>query len=120
MLYSPKLKRKYRKGLSAIVHDDDTSRIQTVSPSDNSFIYQLLATFREITGYPILANTSFNLKNETIVETIGQAISSFDKSPIHGLVAPPYLILKKVGPGNPLEASQLRFISRQEVLSKQV
>ena len=50
-----------------ILHCDGTSRVQTVSKKDNPGFYQLLKTWKEKTGCPMLLNTSLNIKGEPIV-----------------------------------------------------
>ncbi|HEY4111755.1 carbamoyltransferase family protein [Puia sp.] len=61
----------------AISHVDHTARIQTVSPEDNATYYQLIKCFYELTGVPLLINTSFNIKGEPIVETPEDALRCF-------------------------------------------
>ncbi|MGK9522476.1 proline dehydrogenase, partial [Salmonella enterica subsp. enterica] len=48
------------ENLQAITHIDHSSRPQTVNSEQNSSIYQLLLTFKEMTGYGVLCNTSLN------------------------------------------------------------
>lgn len=56
----------------AIVHKDNTSRLQTV-PKDNSGIRQLLEAWYDLTGCPMLLNTSLNIKGKPMVNTIKDA-----------------------------------------------
>ena len=51
----------------AIIHYDNTSRVQTVSKSDNEGFYELLKAWKKETGCPILLNTSLNIKGMPIV-----------------------------------------------------
>ena len=53
----------------AIVHYDDTSRVQTVSATDNSGFRKLLERWYADTGCPMLLNTSLNIKGEPLVNT---------------------------------------------------
>lgn len=53
----------------AIVHYDNTSRVQTVSQNDHPELYKLLTEWYKITGCPILLNTSLNIKGEPLVNT---------------------------------------------------
>ena len=61
----------------AIVHKDNTSRVQTVTRKQHPGLYQLLAAFKDQTGCPMLLNTSLNIKGKPIVNTKrdGQAFS---------------------------------------------
>ena len=54
-----------------------------------------LMEFDELTGFPILLNTSFNIHGEPIVETPSQAINSFLKSDIDILVLDTFVVEKK-------------------------
>ena len=53
----------------AIIHRDGTSRVQTV-PNDGSRIRRLLETWYQMTGCPMLLNTSLNIKGQPMVNTI--------------------------------------------------
>jgi len=105
MLFTAYLKDKYKDHFPTIEHIDHSARIQTVGEKDNAFIYDLIKKFKEKTGVGIIANTSFNGKNETIVETLDDAIQCFIKHPIHYLVVPPYIISKKTEVSNPMQLS---------------
>jgi len=61
----------------AIMHVDNTCRIQTVS---GGFLFELLQKFYEKTGCPMLLNTSFNLAGEALVQTKQDAIQTFENS----------------------------------------
>ena len=64
---------KHGKDFPAIVHHDGTSRVQTVNKTQNPGFYQLLKTWKEKTGCPMLLNTSLNIKGEPIVNDIKDA-----------------------------------------------
>ena len=53
----------------AIIHYDDTSRVQTVSKDNNNGFRKLLERWYETTGCPMLLNTSLNIKDEPLVNT---------------------------------------------------
>jgi len=76
---------KFKKGMSkkvpAVVHFDDTARLQTVSKEDNEWYYNFIDNFRKKTGVPIILNTSFN-DREPIVETPEHAINCFLRTDI--------------------------------------
>lgn len=81
MNYCFNVKRSKRKELAAIVHADDTCRIQTVSKNDGLY-YKLISEFYKLSKVPCVLDTSFNLKGEPIVETPEQAIQDFLKTKI--------------------------------------
>jgi len=60
-----------------IVHVDNSVRMQTVTESQNASFYKLIKCFYEITGIPMVLNTSFNRKDEPIVEAPEDAFRCF-------------------------------------------
>jgi carbamoyltransferase len=67
--------------IPAVTHIDGSGRLQTVTPELNPTYYRLIKTFYELTGVPIVLNTSFN-ENEPIVCTPRDAIDCFLKTRI--------------------------------------
>ena len=72
----------------AIIHADNTCRIQTVTREQNLHFYNLISCFFEKTGVPMLMNTSFNLGGEPLVETFDHAINTLKNSMIEYLYLP--------------------------------
>ena len=68
---------RMREKIPAVTHVDGTGRIQTVMKDMNPKYYKLIEKFYEITGVPVVLDTSFNVKGEPIVETPGDAIRCF-------------------------------------------
>jgi carbamoyltransferase len=66
-----------RSSVPAITHVDYSARIQTVHQNTNPKYYKLISKFKEITGCPILVNTSFNVRGEPIVNTPEDAFNCF-------------------------------------------
>lgn len=58
---------KYPKDFPAIIHADGTSRVQTVNSTQHPQLYELLKSFKDKTGCPMLVNTSLNIKGMPIV-----------------------------------------------------
>ena len=87
---------KFKEGMSekvpAVVHFDDTARLQSVSKEDNEWYYNFIDKFREKTGVPIVLNTSFN-DREPIVETPHHALDCFLRTNIDYLYFRDYGIL---------------------------
>lgn len=90
------LAMKFKEGMSekvpAVVHFDDTARLQTVSKEDNEWYYNFIDKFRQKTGVPIVLNTSFN-DREPIVETPEHALDCFLRTNIDYLYFRDYGIL---------------------------
>ena len=72
----------------AIIHADNTCRIQTITQEQNKHFYNLISCFFEKTGVPMLLNTSFNLGGEPLVETFEHAIHTLKNSQIEYLYLP--------------------------------
>lgn len=88
------VKPEARKKIAAIVHADNTCRIQTVSQKMNPLYYKLISQFNELTGIPCVLNTSFNTKVEPIVENPQQAIEDFKKTAMDYLVIGNFIVTK--------------------------
>lgn len=97
--YSPfmnfvfQVKAEKRERISAIVHADDTCRIQTVSKGSGLY-YKLIKQFYKETGVPCILNTSFNVAGEPIVENPKQAIRDFLTVEIDYLIIGNFLVIK--------------------------
>lgn len=76
----------------AVVHFDDTARLQTVTREENQWYYDFIDKFRQKTGVPIVLNTSFN-DREPIVETPQHALDCFLRTNIDCLYFRDYGIL---------------------------
>jgi carbamoyltransferase len=72
--------------MPAITHVDATARVQTVHEETNPRFWKLIRAFDDITGCPIVLNTSFNLRGEPIVCTPPQALLCFIRSNMDALV----------------------------------
>ena len=66
-----------RSEIPAVTHVDYSARIQTVSKNTNKAYYDLISKFKEITGCPVLVNTSFNVRGEPIVNSPTDAFNCF-------------------------------------------
>mgnify|MGYP001334386731 CR=1 FL=1 len=75
-----------RSEIPAVTHVDYSARIQTVQKDTNSRYFNLLTKFKEITGCPVLVNTSFNVRGEPIVNTPKDAFNCFMGTELDKLV----------------------------------
>lgn len=85
-----------RHEVPAITHVDGTARVQTVSKDDNPTYWRLIKCFEELTGVPMVVNTSFNDNDEPIVCTPDDAIRCFLKTDLDGLAIGPFWVEKAV------------------------
>ena len=83
-----------RKLVPPVIHVDGTSRIQTVSKVNNPLYYELITHFKELSGIPLVLNTSFNSRGEPIVEKPTDAFKTFLEMDMDTLVIENIIIQK--------------------------
>jgi len=66
-----------RSDIPAVTHVDYSARVQTVQAQTNPLYHRLISRFEELTGCPVLVNTSFNVRGEPIVATPEDAFRCF-------------------------------------------
>ncbi|XGB40504.1 MAG: carbamoyltransferase [Cyanobacteria bacterium LVE1205-1] len=87
-----------RSEIPAVTHVDYSARIQTVSYSKNPRFHQLISTFHQRTGCPLVVNTSFNVRGEPIVCTPQDAYQCFMRTGMDVLVVENQLLYKNEQP----------------------
>ncbi len=100
-----------RSSIPAVTHVDYTARVQTVHRETNKRYYDLLTKFKEITGCPVLVNTSFNVRGEPIVCTIKDAYNCFMGTNLDILVCENYVMYKE----NQIEARKINYENQFEL-----
>lgn len=88
------IRRERRGSIPAVTHVDGSGRLQTVERHQNPMFYRLIESFDELTGVPILLNTSFN-QNEPVVCTVGEAIDCFIRTRMDMLVLGHHVIARE-------------------------
>lgn len=93
--YSLEEKRRFIKSdLPGVTHIDFSARVQAVNKDLNPMLWNLIQSYKKITGIGVVINTSFNVKDEPIVNTPEDAYLCFEKSGMDILVLENYLIEK--------------------------
>jgi carbamoyltransferase len=87
-----------RSDLPSITHIDYSARIQSVSKETNPRYWELIHEFKELTGYGVIVNTSFNVRGEPIVCTPEDAYRCFMRTEMDFLVLGNYVLDKKDQP----------------------
>jgi len=87
------IREEKRPLVPSVVHADGTGRLQTVDKDVNPLYWKLIHRFSELTGVPILINTSFN-ENEPIVRTPAEALDCFLRTNMEMLVLGPFVLQK--------------------------
>jgi carbamoyltransferase len=83
-----------RSTIPAVTHVDGSARIQTVRREDNPLYYDIIRAFDTLTGYPVIVNTSFNVKDEPIVCTPKDAYRCFMSTGMDVLVLESFVLVK--------------------------
>jgi carbamoyltransferase len=86
MLIAGSVREEKAAVIPAVTHVDKTARVQTLSRKANPRLWQLIKEFEQLTGIPLLINTSFNLRGEPIVCTPEDAVSCFKRSRMDCLI----------------------------------
>lgn len=96
----PPMERLYveRSDIPSVTHIDMSARIQTVHRETNPEYNLLIEKFRDLTGYGVLVNTSFNVRGEPIVCSPDEAYKCFMRTEMDYLVMGNYLFDKKEQP----------------------
>ena len=87
-----------RSDIPAVTHVDYSARIQTVHKETNLRFWKLLQAFKKITGYSLVINTSFNVRNEPLVNTPEEAYKCFMRTDMDYLVVGNYTFEKQSQP----------------------
>jgi carbamoyltransferase len=94
MIETLNAKAEAKQLMPAVVHEDGTSRVQSISRKENELYFNLLEEFYKLTGCPALLNTSFNLNGMPIVLSFKDAIDCFVNSEIDYLVVEDKILWK--------------------------
>jgi len=94
MLKITPVKENKKSVIPAVTHIDGSARVQTVTRCQNKKIYDLLYAIKKHNGIPVLLNTSFNIRGDTIVRTPNDALKCFMNTGMDSLAIGPYLISK--------------------------
>ncbi|MBI5432186.1 MAG: carbamoyltransferase [Planctomycetes bacterium] len=110
MLYVAPVRPEKRAVLPGITHEDGSGRLQTVFPDVSPAYHAMIKRFGELTGVPVVMNTSFNLKGEPIVEDPSHAFNTFSLSGMDYLFMNNYVVGKEAKK----KIAETRFVLRHE------
>jgi len=95
MLFTVQVRPEYHTVLPAITHVNGSARLQTVNKNTAEKYWTLLDEFEKIKGIPIILNTSFNVKGQTMVCSPKEAIQTLLATQIDALFMDNYLVTIK-------------------------
>jgi carbamoyltransferase len=87
-------KPEVRARVPAVVHEDATGRLQSVTAERNPRYHALITAFHALTGVPVILNTSFNIMGKPILHTSEDAILMFYTSGLDALAVEDWLLVK--------------------------
>ena len=91
MMQVYQIKENKRSIIPAVTHVDGSGRLQTVDKKNNSRYYSLINEFKNLTGVPMILNTSFN-ENEPVVCKPEEALETFLRTKMDILVMGDWII----------------------------
>lgn len=102
--------REEQRGiLGAVTHVDGTARVQVIERASNPRFHQLVSCFGQLTGVPVLLNTSFNNNAEPIVQTVEDVLTCFLTTGIDYLVIDDFLVQREDDGAPSVDDLILRF-----------
>ena len=87
-----------RSDMPAVTHVDYSARVQTLRRQDHPRYYDVIRAFQSLTGYPVVVNTSFNVRGEPIVQSPEDAYRCFMRTEMDFLVLGSYILDKQDQP----------------------
>ncbi|MEI7898830.1 MAG: carbamoyltransferase C-terminal domain-containing protein, partial [bacterium] len=106
---------RVRSVLPAITHVDYSARVQTVDPQRHGRFYRLLKTFEQLTGCPVLINTSFNIRGEPLVCTPEDACQCFLATDMDALVLEDFVLVKEQMNRSVTQAARHKHLAQFEL-----
>ena len=97
MSFVVSVRQDRRAELGAVTHIDGSARVQIIDPAANERFHRLVRRFGELTGTPVLLNTSFNNNAEPIVQSVHDALTCFLTTELDFLVVEDFLIRRRPG-----------------------
>jgi carbamoyltransferase len=92
MLFVHDVAPAWQDRLQAVTHVDGTARIQTVEATDDPLTAGLLTEFEQLTGIPVVVNTSLNTAGRPMVDSPRDVLELFGSAPVDALAIGPYLV----------------------------
>ena len=101
-----------RSEIPAVTHVDYSARVQTIDEVRNPLAHKLLTHFQQMTGCPVMINTSFNVRSEPIVCTPEDAYRCFMMTDMDVLVLGRHILLKADQPNQLSETERQLYLNQ--------
>lgn len=103
------VREEHRDELGAVTHVDGSARVQVIDPAANQRYHALVQRFGELTGTPVLLNTSFNNNAEPIVQSVQDVVTCFLTTELDYLVIEDFLVRRRQDALSVLDTLVLQF-----------
>jgi carbamoyltransferase len=103
MLFTHGVHEQWRERIPVVTHVDGSARVQTVDPADEPLVARMLTRFDELTGIPVVVNTSLNTAGRPIVDDPRDALECFGSGPVDLLALGPFAVRRPTGTQRPNE-----------------
>lgn len=115
MMYAVNVAADKVSEIPCVTHVDDTCRVQTVSEENNKHYYELIKAYKDITGVPVIFNTSFNLAGHPLVETLQDALNTIFSSKLKYIYLPELGVLVEKTIDDPVEKVEAEEVESETV-----
>jgi carbamoyltransferase len=95
MLFTHRVRPRWRERIAAAVHVDGSARIQTVDARQEPLVGRMLDEVDRMTGVPVVINTSLNTAGRPMVDSPRDALECFGSAPIDMLAIGPYVVTRE-------------------------
>jgi carbamoyltransferase len=92
MLFTHRVRPGWAERIPAVVHVDGSARIQTVDSAEEPLVARMLHAFEQLTGLPVVVNTSLNTAGRPMVDDARDALECFGSAPVDALALGPYVV----------------------------
>jgi carbamoyltransferase len=92
MLFTHDVRPEWRDRIPAVVHVDGSARVQTVDPGQEPLVARFLDHVEDLTGVPVVVNTSLNTAGRPMVDDPRDALECFGSTPLDALAIGPFLV----------------------------
>jgi carbamoyltransferase len=94
MLFTHRVRPRWRDRIAAAVHVDGSARVQTVDGAQEPLVARVLDEVERLTGVPVVINTSLNTAGRPMVDSPRDALECFGSAPIDMLAMGPYVVTR--------------------------
>ena len=94
MLLVDHVREAFEYQVPGALHEDKSVRVQTVTSQDDPLFHRVIEAFDEVTGVPMIINTSLNLKGDPLACSPEDALNVLERADVDVLLLGPFLVTK--------------------------